>query len=628
MTSGGLRSRAGYKTTSFSSRAHDKRHEGTRGHFRPPPAPPSPSFVICEIEAEVHALLEQSMKLLRQEDLHEALETAKKAGKRDMDLVKYREANGLVVEDGHGLSYATLFHLALAYESNQLPEEAVKTYMYILRQKKFLSKYSWRARVNLGNIRQSQGDYAEAIRSYRMALDQIPPEERQIGFKICHNMGTAFIKQGKYREATQSFDAAMAAKVPDVRACFNLFLCQLAKRDEEKSKQCFVKLISLIPSKRGNEDFVLDEKADDSFDGSKARIANGIARGYDDLDRELAKRQKVAEDLLFNAARLVVSIHSSDSNEGGELTEAYSWAISRLMEKHEHLACRLELEVATKHLRERRFGDAMKILESFEGKDNNFRTMASTNLSFVHLLRGRQDLAEEHAKVAASESRYNASALVNLGNCSYADKDFDQARAYYLEAIGVQSDCFQAIYNLGLANMKLEDPEEAVRAFEKLHRTTPNNPEILHCLASLYEEDGQHDMTTKWLTLIANSLDDPAILAKLGRSHSSTTVVGKVYEGGESHVCHLKESTRRFPDPKLLGELGVAYAQRGSYKEAMETFELGAQLLPQEVKWRLMQASCLRRSGNDTSALQLYRKILEVHPDNDESLRYIAELEV
>ena len=65
------------------------------------------------------------------------------------------------------------------------------------------------------------------------------------------------------------------------------------------------------------------------------------------------------------------------------------------------------------------------------------------------------------------------------------------AKQFYLEAIGVEADCVEAIYNLGLVNLKMGAYQEALQAFDKLHTIIPHNPEVclcpgrrMHCLCA------------------------------------------------------------------------------------------------------------------------------------------------
>ena len=69
-----------------------------------------------------------------------------------------------------------------------------------------------------------------------MALDQIPQEEKHIGFKVCHNIVNAFVYIGKYRDAIQNYDN---------KTGFNTLLCYAVLGYAEKSKWCFTTNISL-----------------------------------------------------------------------------------------------------------------------------------------------------------------------------------------------------------------------------------------------------------------------------------------------------------------------------------------------------------------------------------------------
>ena len=62
------------------------------------------------------------------------------------------------------------------------------------------------------------------------------------------------------------------------------------------------------------------------------------------------------------------------------------------------------------------------------------------------------------------------------------------------------------------------------------------------------------------------------------------------------------------------------------YEKAVAYFERAAQIQPQEVKWKLMVASCHRRSGDYQLAFEIYRLIHADFPDNIECLRYLVHI--
>jgi intraflagellar transport protein 88 len=67
--------------------------------------------------------------------------------------------------------------------------------------------------------------------------------------------------------------------------------------------------------------------------------------------------------------------------------------------------------------------------------------------------------------------------------------DLNRAKEMYLEAIGVEANCIEALFNLGLVNLKLNYKAEANQAFEKLHTILPSASEvslIVYILYTLY----------------------------------------------------------------------------------------------------------------------------------------------
>ena len=68
---------------------------------------------------------------------------------------------------------------------------------------------------------------------YRIALDQNLEEEKNIGFKVCRNIGNAFVRIGKYCNKIQNYEAAMSSSLfreTDV----NVLLCYAVLGDAEK----------------------------------------------------------------------------------------------------------------------------------------------------------------------------------------------------------------------------------------------------------------------------------------------------------------------------------------------------------------------------------------------------------
>lgn len=114
-------------------------------------------------------------------------------------------------------------------------------------------------------------------------------------------------------------------------------------------------------------------------------------------------------------------------------------------------------------LKKKNMEKSIETLKSFEKKDKIMMARVATNISFLYFLEQDFKNAEKYADVAINYDRYNAKALVNRGNCLYVKNEFLRAKEQYLEAIGVEADCIEALYNLAYVNKKLNMFMEALQ---------------------------------------------------------------------------------------------------------------------------------------------------------------------
>lgn len=597
---------AGYKGTK-ENKAFDPLNIG-RG-----PAPPlaekadnSHEDKAKEMEKKVHRLVEESAQAVVQKDMLRALEKAKEAGKAERALCKFRESHNLAEQINLDLTYAICFNLANAYYHNKMYDESLNTYQLIVKNKQY--PQSGRLRVNMGNIYYEQKKYPQAIKMYRMALDQIPSTGKELRYRIFRNIGNSFVKLGQFQDAIESYESVMNGSA-DIQTAFNLMLCLFARGDKEKMKKHFMKMLS-IPIPGMTEDD--EEKADEEVDVTNEK--------EDLLKEELNRRLEMSNEHIINAARLIAPV----IDEKNDWEAGYKWVIDQLRTDYESVCSKFELDMSMMYMKKRRFEDAIALLKSFERKDPSLRAIASTNLSFIYFLEGDYQQAEKHADIAIKSDRYNAKALVNKGNCLMVAGDNARAREMYLEAVGVEADCIEAIYNLGLVNLKLNNLHEAQSAFDKLHTSLSTMPEALFQLGTIYERSGElEDLenAAKTYQLLLNKVPgDPNLCCKLGQIYEKLQ--------DDNAACHWHtEAHRHYPvNLNVTSWLGVWYVKREMYEQAIEYFERAAQVQPSEIKWPLMVTSCYRRLGDFYKALELYQKIHVAHPDNIEALQYLEAL--
>lgn len=110
------------------------------------------------------------------------LNKAKEASTLDRQLLKLREQNGSSYSHNFDLTYSVLFNMASMYALNDMYVEALNTYTLMTKNKMFPTVN--RLKINMGNIYYKLGLFPKAIKMYRMALDQVPSNQKELRLKI------------------------------------------------------------------------------------------------------------------------------------------------------------------------------------------------------------------------------------------------------------------------------------------------------------------------------------------------------------------------------------------------------------------------------------------------------------
>lgn len=577
------------------------------------PAPPlaeiadnGPEAKAKVMEKLVNKLLEESAAASIESDNNDyslAYEKADAAVKKERQLCKHREMHNLMDQINLDLTYAVCFNMALVHEKREMYSEAINTYGIIVKNKQYSN--SGRLRVNIGNLYFKQKQFLQAVRMYRIALDQLQDNQnKDLRLKIQTNIGKALIRAGQYREASEAFAEVLSSGHEDLSAAFNLVVCRYAIGKVEDMQAAFKQMLN-IP--------VEDPVDDDDDDDEHAQVE----KRKDPLTKYLLKKRARAMKMIQTASQLLAPIISKENWE-----EGYDWVIANLQQRYPNISSEIEIQKAVTYLKVKRFKEAITMLKAFEKRDRKLMAKAATNLSFLYFLDGPDTKsAVKYADMAVKNQRYNAKALVNKGNCCFALNDLERAKEVYLEAIGVESDCIEAIYNLGLVNKQMGTLKESLQAFEKLHSIVPKSPTVIYNIAHLHEMMGNFRAAAKWFNILITRVPtDPGILYRLGQ------ICGKDEDETNAFHYHL-ESHKFYPvNLDVISWLGVWFVKNQIYEKAISFFEQATRVQPDEVKWKLMVTSCYRRMGNYQKALELYQDIHKQYPQNLECLRYLVAI--
>ncbi|KAJ3355001.1 Intraflagellar transport protein 88 [Entophlyctis luteolus] len=464
---------------------------------------PPPEEQIKLLEKRINTLIQESTIAAIQGNHLLALEKAKDAGKRERALAKQRDQAGMSEQINLDLTYCVLFNLANQYHGCKMYQEALNSYAVIVKNKMF--NQSGRLRVNMGNIYFEQKKYSQAVKMYRMALDQIPNTNKEIRLKIMRNIGAAFIKMGQFQDAITSYESIMEIS-PDHHTGFNLILCYFALGDRDRMKKGLQKLVAIrAPVVEQNDDI-------NSGTASDEPIEDHELFNEDSLRAIARERKRATERFLVLASKLIAPTIDANASTGFDIVIDIVKASS-----HAEIASELEIAKAIQYLRSKDFSSAIESLKAFEKKDPKLIGTAATNLSFLYFLESDYRHAEKYARLAVSSDRYNAKAQNNLGNCFFVKEEWEAAKTCYQEAVSMDALCTEATYNLGLVHKKLHEYDEALVCFEKLHAVLRNSSEVIYQIGDIYDKRGNLQQAMEWYNILISVVPtDPGVLARLG----------------------------------------------------------------------------------------------------------------
>ncbi|KAM9802852.1 intraflagellar transport protein 88 homolog isoform 7-T8 [Syngnathus typhle] len=567
------------------------------------PAPPleekkddTPEEKIKLLEKNVNDLITESCMAQSMGNSQLALEKAREAGRKERALGRQREQSRNAEQINVDLTYAVLLNLANQYENNEMYPEALNSYQVIIKDKMFAN--AGRLKVNMANIWVKQKNYPKAIKLYRMALDHISDDYKEMRIKIMQNIGTVFVLLGKYSDAVASFEQIMS-KSANIRTAYNLVLCYYAIRDADGMRNAFHKLLA-IPLRVQHEDKYIA-----ATDDIKSNMLLEVIKNdkLHKMERDLKAR---ADNYVMTSAKLIASAIEASFAAG------FDWCVDSVKNSpYAELANDLQLKKAMTFFRQMQFDQAMKILKEVAKQDSRVKSAAANNLSSLFILEKDYKQAEHYADLAMNADRYNPGAFVCKGNTEFVKQDYAKAAEFFKEALRNDSSCTEALRNLGLTYKKLNRLEDALDCFLKLHTILRDSAEVMYQLADTYELLEDPHQAVEWLMQVISVVpNDPKALAKLGDLHDQ--------EGDKSQALHYYcESFRLFPcNMEVIEWLAAYYVQTQLYEKAIHYFERAILMQPSKVRWQLMVASCQRRSGNSQKALETCKEIHRKFPED------------
>lgn len=547
-------------------------------------------------------------------DLNSSLNKAKEASSLDRTLLRLRDQNGKSSFHNFDLTFSVMFNLANVYAKNQMHIEALNTYQQMTKNRIYPNVN--RLKCNMGNIYFQLGMYPKAIKLYRMALDQVPSNQKELRLRVSHNIGIVFIKMGQYSDAASNFEFIMAERA-DLKCGLHLVLCYYALGDTDKMKRAFQLLLEV--------QFVLLEEAEQQK-LSTAMMAASPGLQYvwdairsDELHTAEMNRKQLAEKNILMSANLISAVIEENFNDG------YTWCVEIIKNSsYPMLANELEMNKAIMYLKQHEVSQAIETLKYYEKKEPTIAANAVINLTFIYVQLRDWRMAKRYAEICREIDSYNPATFVNSGTYEMlSGDDLEMAKGYFENALEIDTMCFEAIYNLGLVCKKMGDFNGSLVWFRKIHAMAAHShhPHVVYQMAAAYELLGDTSGALEWYVQL------------LGTVHMDAGVFYKIAEMAEAEqdrqlaYQYQVESYRVYPSNlQIIGWLGSHYIDLQVAEKAIGYYEKAVLANPNDPYFLLRIAGCFRRIGNAQKSLVMFQNILRQFPENVDCYRALIHL--
>ncbi|OHT07615.1 Intraflagellar transport protein 88 like protein [Tritrichomonas foetus] len=486
--------------------------------------------------------------------------------------------------------YLVMMQLADAYTYNEMYENSLKIYEKLAKDKNNKMKHS--IELCIGNIYMAQHKYEDAIKHFNYGLVYLGDDMSKLKARFHYCSGMAFIELANFHKAMAEFTESMKHD-PTIKAGYHLVLCHSVLSSIDSMREAFSNMLHIK---------VNDNKIEESD-----ILGNLVTIEYRDNCRFIGLAAKIVASKVKN-------------NNIWE--EAYIYVQKKLTKtKYYDAINEFEIAYALAYMDHKMTEKAIEKLKRIKQKDTSTMSSVSTNLSYIYLLEKDFEKANYHSEIALQYDKYNVPALVNKGYCLAHDKNFEDARDCFLEAIGIEANCIEALYNLGLVSKRLGLYEKAFNVFEKLSNLIPKSPEVHYELAECLKMVGSERQYINFMNRLINVMPtDPSLWKRIGKAWEK--------EGNENQalLCFTESYKYSPSDIDVVKWLGEYHLRHHNYERAKDYFGNACLICQKDSKLKLLYGQCYEMLGMMKEALDIYENAYHNDQMNISCIKKIIEI--
>ncbi len=239
-----------------------------------------------------------------------------------------------------------------------------------------------------------------------------------------------------------------------------------------------------------------------------------------------------------------------------------------------------------------------------------------TKLGTIELDRKDYVKAEEHLRKAVSFNPADAHSFCYLGIAvSEQDRPYEGLSYFrHAEELDPQSSLIQ--HNLGVVYKKIGQLENAIVHFGNALSLDPANTEYLERFRGVLQERNALRKKVSGLEAkLNNTPEDAEVFFELA-------MINSLLQQPEKELMNLEASVQARPDfQKGLVQLGIAYAKRGRYEDALGIFQNLSKMEPNEPQWHYKIATVQARMKDAAAACASLQAAIEKGYPNDDKIK-------
>jgi tetratricopeptide (TPR) repeat protein len=461
-----------------------------------------------------------------------------------------------------------LFNLAQAYFQAGEAEKALETAKSLSEH----AKNDVRVHFTLGVLLASQKQYTTAIREFEVA-DALQPGT----LEILHNLGQAYLRSQKDRQAEEVLQRALASKPDSAETLYLLGQVYADQRKDAQALELLVRARKLAPQ---NTDIIF-------------------------LMGRLSMLQSYFEDAI-QILEEGVKIDPKRADLHAALGESY-FTVGRI-------------DRATQE-----FGTLIQL-------DPSARSYAFMGLCYRH--QGRFDEAKKYFDLGLKSDPRSASCLFNLGYIENKQGNYVAAEGFLGQAIEVDPDYGDALYELAGVKMAQKKYEKALPLLRKCAKlgggqsSQAYSKEVYYKLAVAERNLRQTDAAQRDLKIFETLTKDPAP-GPYPFQHFFESVEQRAglpaEKKAESDLHELIDQVDKGPDrPRNLYLLAEVYLKLGRDDDARKTIEQLDKVSGGDARTSIGTGVLLARYHLYAEAIQHFRNAIAADPGSDEARYNLA----